>query len=387
MHTNVRGFTLVELIVVMAVFTVVITIAASSFNTILRHSSSLAKSEESNIEGVIGLEIFRHDLEQTGFGLPWSFPATSPTYSEATESPANKHNESTNSIPRAIVAANDLAVDVLAGTDYLVLKATTLGRSSASQRWSYVNYSSTGRPPKKWQSGNLATDDRVIVLKRSFTDSGVTNQLVFDTTATGKFYTKFPDPSSDTRFPAPFSPFNEHEIFTIYGVDSGDLRMPFNRSDYFIERPGDISSQCAPATGILYKGVVNQTGGTLTKIPILDCIADMQVVFGWDFNGDGLIDTYSDADGTNVNGGTLTQVQDALKSADGIRDNLKLIKVYILAQEGKRDPSYTNSNSTILVGSEGEGSLSKNYNLALEQLQYRWKVYRIVVRPKNLSAQ
>ncbi len=34
----------------------------------------------------------------------------------------------------------------------------------------------------------------------------------------------------------------------------------------------------------------------------MDCVADMQVVFGWDIDKDGDIDTYSDADGATVSG-------------------------------------------------------------------------------------
>jgi len=54
-----KGFTLVEMIVVMAVFVVVIMITADSFKTILTQMTKITKSEESNIEGVVGLEMFR----------------------------------------------------------------------------------------------------------------------------------------------------------------------------------------------------------------------------------------------------------------------------------------------------------------------------------------
>lgn len=50
---NIKGFTLVELIVVMAVFLVIITVAAQTFNTIITNSVKYSKSEESNIEGVM----------------------------------------------------------------------------------------------------------------------------------------------------------------------------------------------------------------------------------------------------------------------------------------------------------------------------------------------
>ena len=61
--------------------------------------------------------------------------------------------------------------------------------------------------------------------------------------------------------------------------------------------------------------------------------------------------------------------------------------MYILAQEGKKDTSYTVPSPTIVVGDQlADGGLSpeKQYTLTGDQLHYRWKLYRIVVRPKNL---
>ena len=70
---NNRGFTLLEIIITMALVIVVIVITGSAFNSILKTSGRLVASEESNIEGVVGLEMFRHDIQQAGFGLAHSF--------------------------------------------------------------------------------------------------------------------------------------------------------------------------------------------------------------------------------------------------------------------------------------------------------------------------
>jgi hypothetical protein len=74
-----------------------------------------------------------------------------------------------------------------------------------------------------------------------------------------------------------------------------------------------------------------------------------------------------------------------MESPEEIRNKLKYIKVYIMAQEGRKDTSYTN-NATIVVGDIG--SLTKSYDVsalaAKGWLNYRWKIYRIIVRPKNL---
>ena len=61
-----RGFTLIEVIIVMVLFTVIIALAAQTFKNVTTLSVKHSKSEESNIEGIIGLEVLRHDLEQMG---------------------------------------------------------------------------------------------------------------------------------------------------------------------------------------------------------------------------------------------------------------------------------------------------------------------------------
>ena len=120
----------------------------------------------------------------------------------------------------------------------------------------------------------------------------------------------------------------------------------------------------------------------------------MQVVLGWDLDSDGLIDTWSNADGTAfIGAGPLADVQSALGAANNnsltalpnIRNNLKIVKVYIVAQNGKKDTGYT-STSPMPVSDTGEASITRaaGLTLAANQLNYRWKLYRLVVKPKNL---
>ncbi len=384
------GFTLVEMIVVTAVFIVVIIIAGDSFKTILTRASILSKSSESNIEGIVGLEMFRHVLNQAGFGLPWGFAGgITPVYDEAAEAPASNYNDAPSGIPRAFLAGNDLSA-ASAGepdkTDYLSLKGTSLSSTTQSQRWTYVNYSSIGSTkPKVWSTENLSDNDRVIVLRRAFTETGYINQLI--SSDSSHFFTKF----SKDGLTSAFSPSLPQETHYIYGVTGNqDPRMPFNRIDYYLKRPAGISSMCAENTGVLYKAILNHADGKFTEIPILDCVADMQVVFGWDLNEDGVIDAYSNADGTTVNGADTATVQTTMVNAGLIRNRLRLVKVYLLVQDGRRDPAYTNMNA-IVVGNEslGEKSITKEYTVAdineKKWTNYRWKVYRIVVTPKNLT--
>jgi prepilin-type N-terminal cleavage/methylation domain-containing protein len=408
-----KGFTLVELLVVMVIFIAVITIASSSFNVLLTQMSKLGKTEESNIEGVVGLEMMRHDLQQAGFGLPDSYMATPPTYVEATAVPANSYNDAPSGVPRAIVAGDNQATaavddagvtyNILAGTDYLALKGVTLGMNNASQKWTYMPYSSgiTGKKkPRIWPASYLnltASTDRVIMLKKTVVDTKVVNQMVYDISTPDVYWTNF----NANGFVDAFSPILPEDIFYIYGIRSGDdLGMPFNRADYFVETPSDTSripAFCSPNTGILYKATVNHADGALLPIPLLDCVADMQIVFGWDLTDgmgnegqDGLIDTWSspvNASGvlTTTPSANLTLVKDAFTNPEKIRNSLKIVKVYLLTQIGRRDPNYT-SQASFVVGLQGESSITRNYDLTADMRKFHWKLYQLVVRPKNLTS-
>lgn len=398
---NDKGFTLVEMIVTMAVFVMVIAVAGNSFNAILTHTSKLFRSEESNIEGMIGLEIMRHDIQQAGFGL-YTEPMTK-EYSEAVATPASTYNDATSNVPRPFVSGNNVAAgtdtsetgqkfDLLPGTDYLVIRATSVGRNKVSQKWTYLRYTSNDVYPNTWRSAaeNYANNDRVVLLRRMI---GASSQSVtVEPAKDGNFYHTY----GQTAFSHLTSVSSG--MLTVYGLDSGAARMPFNRSDYFVARPQDtaqIPPVCAPNSGVLYKTTINQSDGKLNYVPILDCIADMQVVYGWDINGDSAIDTYSNADGSLVSGtGTVSDVQTAMSQAannssttiPNIRNSLKMVKVYILAQQGRKDQGYT-SASPILVGDTGETSLTRSFDVAAAGWQnYRWKLYRIIARPKNLPA-
>lgn len=426
MQHSQKGFTLVEMIIVTFIFMLVIMAASSSFNVLLTQMAKLTKLEESNIEGVVGLEMLRHDLQQTGFGLPDAYlEAAPPTYIEASIDSADDYNDAPNGLPRAVVAGNDLLAGVeiedtvdgvtyelLAGSDYLALKGITLGMDQTAQKWTYLPFDSgiTGlKKPRIWNEAHLnliKDDDRVVVIKKTIVNSKVVNQMIYDTADAGNYWTAF-DPAG---FSAAFSPTLPEEVLYVYGIrGNADLSMPFNRSDYFVARPDAadrMPSYCAPGTGILYKGRVahdetattGYAAGALQPMPLLDCVADMQVVFGWDLTDrmgnqghDGVIDTWSTPEGVTVAAATASppatpaQVQAALANSDPdfqLRDSLKVVKVYLLAQIGRRDQNYQSPTATVVVGN----GISKNYALTAAMRNYRWKVYQLVVKPKNLAS-
>jgi prepilin-type N-terminal cleavage/methylation domain-containing protein len=404
---HIRGFTLVELIVVMAIFVIVIGITGNAFNLIMKQSILQSRTAESNIEGVIGLEIMRRDLVSAGFGLPWSCPFTAvgDVYQEAaaSETIAANYNDTAAApmSPRAVCGGNDLSSgtpsQLLNGTDYLVVRATSIGTSQAAQRWSYMNYTGMAKPTpvpvKSWSSENLESDDRVVVvsmnLSGEFAKDLVLNGTSFSTTYNALANSNFePQASRVTHY--------------IYGVTNNDpnivsLRMPFNRADYYVRRPAvseslKIPNRCAPNTGILFKAIVNQKTGTFAdtagtargnELPLLDCVADMQVVYSLQSASTGVVtDTNALIDSTTAQ--PLTAAQ--------IRTELKAIQVYILTHEGGKDQGYTYPNQFIAVGPSADGintGSGRKYDLKntiiTDWQQYRWKVYRMLVNPLNMN--
>jgi hypothetical protein len=140
---------------------------------------------------------------------------------------------------------------------------------------------------------------------------------------------------------------------------------------------------CAPNTGILYKATMNHNDeGSLFELPLIDCVADMQVIYRLDTNNDGSIDsTVNDISGL---------------TAQQIRDRVKEIRVYILSHEGQSDSSFTYRPTPInphLV-TVGEFGLGRTFNLETtigttpgrEWNHYRWKVSTLVVKPRNLAS-
>lgn len=383
-----NGFSLVEMLIAMVLFIVVIMITAGIFEKMLANTKIITKSETSNIEGVVGLEMFRSDLEKAGFGLFTDIDSPPPNYNEAATAPQSSYNDAANSvIPRAIVAENNLTTGVLTGSDYLVIKATSAALNPASQCWTSIKGSGSS---KIWGANDLKEsrngfNDWVAVVSQSYKNGELQRKLIYDADTPTSYTVAY---KADGAYATPFAPNTSDRQYYYYGIDSIDNapRAPFNRTDYMVKRiAGDMPAGCSPAAGILYKSVMDQKNGSMQDVPVLDCVADMQVVLGWNTSGDpagNAVDTYTNAEGQSPTGTLNAQSLDDPKE---IRTRLKLVKVYILAQDGGFDKNFNNTNTAMRVGEVGETGDPKFIDLTAPLYRnYRWKLYRLVVRPKNL---
>ncbi len=374
-----KGFTIIELLVVMTVFAIVIALAGSTFSLLLGQSKQQARTSESQIEGIIGLELLRTDIEHAGFGLLWSFPTNdlsgnpvTVSYTEAgagvkysasiTDIPFN-YNDATNNVPRAILSGS---LKGLNKSDVLVIKSTVAGLSSTSQNWTYISKDSSGAVSvKPWGSDDLVNGDKVIVM-RPITPDFQMKQLIM--AAPDDFYTTF----STSGLATGFFPTEVSEMFIIYGLSTSATTpvRPFNRADYFISDVR-VPTSCAPKTGVLAKAILNHdASGTLsTALPLLDCVADMHIVFRRAIDGN--LNNMEDRDnllGLNLN-------------AQQIREQIKEVRVSILTHEGQRDRNYKYPNDTVDVGGR---SFDLKKNIGANYQNFRWKVHTLVVKPKNL---
>ncbi len=389
-RTPEQGYTLVEMLVTMLIFSVVMTLISVSFAKIVKSSGRLSKAAESDIAGLIGLEVMRSDVELAGFGLPWSVPDDI-NYVEARETdqfvtscgdgcpearPSRYNDRPYLDAPPAYRVGDNVGFN---DSDYLVLKGTALGTSAVCRSWCYLNYSGAIKPSRVSPELERGSGDRVIVLRNEVFSGGPSRALVTD----GSGFTV----SFDQALPSAFAPRQKNETHLVYGVaksfSGAKLSFPFNRSDYYINRkPERMSASCNEGTGILYKTVINHQGDP-TRYPLLDCAADMQVVFYFDSNGDGEIDIHP----------VLART---VPTAQQLREELKEIRIYVLTQQGRRDPAFSYPVATpsraIVVGDPSKvdelGHVWSDKLLAerfgANWRNYHWKIYTIVVQPKNL---
>jgi len=426
-----RGFTLVELMITMVIFVLVIAAASNIFSGLLNQFKQQSKIAETNIEGIVGLEMLRTDLQQAGFGVPWNVELTGDesgdddwvvlagNYTEAFSNgggsadplDATYYNDgapasavpipSQRRAPRPILAENSAGPLMGAGantwrSDYFVVKATSIATNGAAQAWTHVTNEGAANVVRTWNAAgeDLAGANRVIVLRSAMGVASAQQRVLMTNSAAAPpvLFTTFTEASDNDQ--DVFEPgLDTAHTHLIYGVDQNrDLRMPFNRADYYVESSGEIPARCAQNTGVLFKAVLAQGAASAAgqfgaPLPLLDCVADMQVVFITDVNNDGIVE-WNNADWP-FSGGLSSQQ---------LRDQLREVRIYILAHEGQKDTSFTFNNfstgcagvaNCLRVGDRDplNNVMGREFNLSWigsDFANYRWKVYTMSVQLPNL---
>lgn len=369
-----KGFTLIEVMITLVILFLVLNAVSTFFvgargrGGVLNVFKQQSRIAQSGMDAIAGLELLRKDLESAGYGLPWNnLPAA---YSEAAGGTAAALNDAPSDAPRGIVSADGAGPN---SSDYLAIKATSVAADNACRRWTTLQ---AGDVTRAWVTvppgvENLAGQNRVIVLTAE--GAGATQRSLV-----------IPAASFSTTFnnTAAFAPASASEVRVVYGIaDATAPRMPFNRADYFLSN-ASVPQRCAPNTGVLVKAVIDQADGNLDldgdgandELPLLDCVAAMQVLYLVDTNGDGAVDGLPWA---SLSGLTASQ----------IREQVKAVRVFLLAHEGQKDEAYLHASSSIVVGEPGlfgTGAEVVDLTVNPELLKYRWKLQILTVDLPNL---
>jgi len=417
-----EGFTMVELMITMVIFVIVIAAASQVFTGLLTQFKQQSKISETNTEGIVGIEVIRRDLAEAGLGLPWWMTTggtdatigNTATYTEAINDGGTFWDDMLlNDAPNPPAAFRLLTSVGIhdSGTGnkvpnstavVLSIKAVNVAMNDNSQRWTYVanNGALPNAPPKVWNSpDDVANSDLVIVLNPS---NGSQQNVLQNTGGSSSFFKTLGDTTNPFSFKQSgpnytanaFEPqVNSYGKFIVYGIAPSGVtpRMPFNRADYYVKIPStNVPKSCAPNTGMLYKGTINNTTGNSDsgkhlELPILDCVADFQVDFVLVDNNGNIIWPPT----SNISG----------LAASDIRAQVKEIRVYIVAHEGQKDINYdfseggarTSISTLEVVGGTSRTLDSTNFFVDLKNLvgdpeykYYRWKLYTLVVQPNSL---
>lgn len=425
---NSKAFTLIELLIVMLIFMFILMISASAFESVIKVSTGLTKSAQTQMEGVVGLEILRKDLNAAGYGLPWSFqttPGTSVTPDIATYLEADLGSDNPviglssddfNDAPRNATAGAPIPVAPRAvvlgtvpasaakiitgggkrsnpGTDYLVIKSSVVAFNNSVGRWGYVNYSGNQTANNsyiaKWNSTeDFADNDVVITLRNTFSGTSQAQHVLAMEDATKFSYRLLAkNPSGNYTPPVtalndiiykptgnlidPFGAKINNEKLITYAIKSFNSNPAIDDPNHLLRMPFNRADYFVrrPTT---MAARCNPGTGVLYKAVIIN-------EMGTSNNGGGqtlypLIDCVGDMqvvfdmqDPTDANK-TITQDNLTGLNAEAIRTRLKTIRVYLLVQEGGKDMKYTypvtDTNNVISVSDERNSSLGRTFSQA-----------------------
>lgn len=381
-----KGFSLIELIIVMGLLGILLGITTGNFTILLSSLKTTSKVAETEIEKIVGLDILRQDIEHAGYGLPWDIDTGNwgdISYSEAASqnicSSNNISNYNDTAAPRGIISGDNVCDD---GSDYLVIKSTVVRNNEEAQKWTYIWNDGSSNNMNIWATTTDNMDSLTKVIAINPKDN-IRDKVLVTYTEGGarKYYSMVGSNGQTVRANYSLKP---SEAFLLFGIgDDTSLRMPFNRADYYISR-SNVPSRCANGTGVLTKTLVSHSDGQLSDFsPLLDCVADFQVVFGVLLSNNTTVCYTNDLSNIGIT-----------MDAKNTRERVKEVRIYILAHEGQMDRDFRFDTYSIRVGDnsgelpvcDGSGVLGRDFNLTgiTNWENYRWKVYTLVVLPDNL---
>lgn len=330
-----RGFTLIELLVAIVILILILGAGYVTYITILKGFGREARSVETQMEIVSGLEVIRLDVEHAGLGIGEDQP----------ELPVESDTSGRTLTLRSVLNTTNLIRDTVTNEPVF---------------WAVVECGGGGLLPS-FRAGddisNLPTNTSLVFI-------GAANRNYV-----GETNGNCPDAGIFVAIPYDST------------VASGCVSQFCNRITYRLSADQNLDT-CNENTRNLLRAVGDSPGA-----PILNCVADIKITFDIDSNRDGVID---------IREGTFSNLDldgDSTVSASEIRSSLKAVNVYILIQEGGFDREFSFTNYTSCSGTAYDTRLSSDciqtgagveLFLPLNYRNYRWKILKLSVKPLNL---
>lgn len=364
-----RGFSLLEILIAIVIMGIIMAMNSQLLQELIRGQRQQTVIVTNQFETSLGLEMLRNDVSNAGFGLADEFKNAPGTYTEATSDPAQQFNNAPN-VPVALQHNNNVGsfTNYMANSDYLVIRSPAVGTGGAAGKWTNI----TGATVHVWNDVSLDMvngQDYMIVIKPRSALGGRSQLIV---SSGGAYSLQYVTSALDPTF-QPSSGTGER--YLAFGIGDVTPVRPFNRADYYVKQLSPLSPNpnCAPNTGSLVKYVLPHGAADGGEMPLVECVANMQVVFRLDTNLDGVPDQTVN----NISG------FDALS----IKEQIKEVQIYILAHEGLLDRRFTYQGpNPIIVGPDAVLGTSVSLGAATfgaDWSHYRWKVYTLIVKPKS----
>ncbi len=338
-----KGLSIVELVITMFIVLLVLSGAYFTYTNLLKGFKQETISVETEIEKLVGTELLRLDLEHAGYGMgedePF-FPIE--WYEDASLGSYERYMESKK----------------------LIIRATLNNTNKKTYGWILFKCSSSSIPLKD----SIVVDSRLDKTNNSIVLLDDRKKIA-STSTDLKLTDECPNEGVFLGFPIDRDYVNK--------VGKFDCRFQICHAVNYTFSTSNPLGDCNPNTkNLLREGK-----------PILDCVADMKIQYWLDTNQDGKIDKVGsspielDNDHLNEtkNNDFVDLDGDGKITSPEIRKQLKLISVYLLMQDGKKDPEF------VFDAPSGYVETQDNVKLRLppDFQHYRWKVIKITVKPIN----
>lgn len=364
---NKKGFTLIEMLIAIAIFSLVMSAVYSALTLQMKHTSREYTVAEADVEVGIAKNIIERDMLMAGYGLAADYgAATSPPF-PAPMAPPVKAAQATNGNP-----------------DTLTLMGTALGiKNRGAAGWSFFNPNGSFQVWTSDVRERVFPNDRVVAMEPNTQRLlGLGGNWLFSCDPAAGTLTTLAGVSYGTLPPGT----------VLYGLCTGssctaaDITQPFYAVRYYIKDNSNSSDplNCAgPKTGAdrvnsLLRAESSKTTAPDSGDPILSCVRDFEVVFGIDTDEKPTLSYGYTMDVWDEGGATYAAGYDNAT----LNNRLKQIRAYVLLQSGNKDLDYT-SPQKIWVGDEGLGT-GREVTLTPDQRHYRWRVISMNITPRNI---